>query len=72
MFSDMGLGGTKSNVNNELIAIKSPSVLLEVGKQLKLNVDYAVDGRFHRNVLYGNDLLSPCSSSPSAKNTMVR
>lgn len=56
MFSDMGLGGTKSNVNNELIAIKSPSVLLEVGKQLKLNVDYAVDGRFHRNVLYGNDL----------------
>ena len=32
MFSDMGLGGTKSNVNNELIAIKSPSVLLEVGK----------------------------------------
>ena len=56
MFSDMGLGGIKSNVNNELIAIQSPAVLLEVGKQLKLNVDYAVDGRFHREVLYGNDL----------------
>ena len=56
MFSDMGLGGIKSNVNNELIAIQSPAVLLEVGKQLKLNVDYAVDGRFHHEVLYGNDL----------------
>ena len=56
MFSDMGLGGIKSNVNNELIAIKSPSVLLEVGKQLKLNVEYAVEGRFHNNVLYGSEL----------------
>ena len=56
MFSDMGLGGVKSNVNNELIAIQSPAVLLEVGKQLKLNIDYAIDGRFHREVLYGNDL----------------
>ena len=52
MFADMGMGGAKSNVNNELIAIQSPAVLLEVGKQLKLNVDYA-DGSLLLAETYG-------------------
>lgn len=56
MFSDMGLGGVKSNVNNEVIAIQSPAVLLEAGKQLKLDVNYAIDGTFHKNALYGADV----------------
>ena len=56
MFSDMGMGNMKSNVNNELIAIQSPAVLLETGKRLKLDVDYAIDGRFHKEALYGTDL----------------
>lgn len=56
MFSDMGMGNMKSNVNNELIAIQSPAVLLETGKRLKLDVDYAIDGRFHKEALYGADL----------------
>lgn len=56
MFSDMGMGNMKSNVNNELIAIQSPAVLLETGKRLKLDVDYAIDGRFHKEGLYGADL----------------
>lgn len=56
MFSDMGLNGGKSNVNNELIAIQSPAVLLETGKQLKLDVNYSVDGAFHPVSLYGKDL----------------
>lgn len=56
MFSDMGMGNMKSNVNNELIAIQSPAVLLETGKRLKLDVDYAIDGTFHKQALYGNDL----------------
>ena len=56
MFSDMGLGSSKSNVNNELIAIQSPAVLLETGKRLKLDVDYAIDGGFHKVALYGEDL----------------
>ncbi len=51
-----GLGGAKSNVNNELIAIQSPAVLLETGKRLKLDVDYAIDGAFHKEALYGGDL----------------
>ena len=56
MFGDMGLGNAKSNVNNELIAIQSPAVLLETGKRLKLDVDYAIDGAFHKEALYGGDL----------------
>ena len=56
MFADMGLGNAKSNVNNELIAIQSPAVLLEAGKRLKLDVDYAIDGAFHKKALYGGDL----------------
>ncbi len=56
MFSDMGLSGGKSNVNNELIAIQSPSVLLETGKRLHLDVNYTVDGSFHPVTLYGEDL----------------
>lgn len=56
MFSDMGLSGGKSNVNNELIAIQSPAVLLETGKMLKLDVDYSIDGSFHKVALYGSDL----------------
>lgn len=56
MFSDMGLSGGRSNVNNELIAIQSPAVLLETGKRLKLDVNYAIDGAFHPEALYGADL----------------
>ena len=56
MFSDMGLSGGKSNVNNELIAIQSPAVLLETGKRLHLDVNYAIDGSFHKVALYGEDL----------------
>lgn len=55
-FSDLGLGNAKSNINNEIIAIQTPAVLLEAGKQLKLDVDYAIDGTFHKQALYGNDL----------------
>ena len=56
MFADMGFTGAKSNVNNELIAIQSPAVLLETGKQLKLDVNYSVDGAFHPVALYGKTL----------------
>ena len=56
MFSDMGISGGKSNVNNELIAIQSPAVLLEAGKQLKLDVNYYEDGIFHPVALYGRTL----------------
>ena len=56
MFSDMGLSGGLSNVYNELNAIQSPAVLLEVGKRLNYDVEYMVSGMFHKKVLYGATL----------------
>lgn len=49
------LGNAKNNVNNELIAIGLPAVLLN-GKRLRLDVDYAIDGAFHKEALDGGDL----------------
>ena len=56
MFSDMGLSGGHNNVYNELNAIQSPAVLLEVGKRLNYDMEYMVSGMFHREVLYGETL----------------
>lgn len=56
-FSTMGLFSRSSNVNNELISLKSPAVMLEVVKRLHLDMDYSVkDGFMKWKVLYGNDL----------------
>ena len=52
-FSDMGLGMTSSNVENEAEVFKSPNVILEVVKRLNIDVNYTTDGRFHRTTLYG-------------------
>jgi len=56
MFSDLGLSQSASNVNNELIAIESPSAILETVKRLSLDVNYSVRGTFHKNSLYGTSL----------------
>lgn len=52
------LGGfeTKSTVDNELVAIQTPSIVMEAGKRLHLEYTYMVDGRFHDNVVYGTTL----------------
>lgn len=56
-FSDMGgLIGMNTNVVNELRALLSSDVMFEVVQRLNLDVNYAVDGTFHDNVLYGSDL----------------
>lgn len=47
---------TNTNVNNELISMQSPAVMLDVVKRLDLDVDYTTDGNFYRRVLYGSDL----------------
>lgn len=51
-FSDMGIGMTSSNVENEAEVFKSPNVILEVVKRLNVDVNYSTDGRFHRRTLY--------------------
>lgn len=54
-FSSFGFGGTSSNVNNELIAITSPSIMFEVVKRLDLQNNYNEKGYFHPVTLYGSN-----------------
>ncbi len=55
-YADMGLFNNTANIDNEVVLIQSPSVVLEVIKRLKIENEYTSDGMFHRNVLYGKDL----------------
>ena len=55
-FADLGFGQTRVNVNNEIINFLSPDLMLEVVKNLHLDVDYRRAGRFHDWTLYGTQL----------------
>ena len=55
-FQDVGLYTAGTNVQNELISIQSPDVILEVIKRLQLDMEYLVDGAFHKELLYGRSL----------------
>ena len=55
-FSDMGIFQSNTNVNNELIALQSPAVMLDVVKRLRLDMNYSTDGTFYKKTLYGLDL----------------
>ena len=52
-FSEFGLFQSSTNVNNELIAFQSPALMTEVVKRLRLDMNYFVTGKFHRQVAYG-------------------
>ena len=56
MFADLGMGQMNANVNNELFAMRMPSVVKEVAKRLGLDTDYRVRGFLHKETLYGKDL----------------
>lgn len=55
-FSDLGLFQSNTNVNNELISLKSPAVMYDVVKRLHLEVDYSTEGSFYPQVRYGQNL----------------
>ena len=55
-FSDLGMFTTKSNVNNEMGTFQSPDIMCEVVTRLHLDMNYLVDGRFHQNTIYGDQL----------------
>ena len=42
-----------SLINNELITFQSPALMTEVVKRLRLDMNYFVPGKFHRQVAYG-------------------
>lgn len=52
-FSDAGLFAQNADVNNEIFLLRSPSVMTEVIRRLDLQMDYEMDGTFHRGTLYG-------------------
>lgn len=52
-FSEFGLFQSGTNVNNELITFQSPALMTEVVKRLRLDMNYFVPGKFHRQVAYG-------------------
>lgn len=55
-FADLGFVSVNTNVNNEIGALQSPDLVREVVKRLHLNLDYRVDGRFHKQTIYGESL----------------
>ena len=55
-FSDMGFMSSSSSVANEIVAIQSPAIMSEVVRRLHLDMNYSIDGTFHRKTLYGKSL----------------
>ena len=55
-FQDLGLFAVNTNVQNELLSIQSPDVILEVIKRLHLDMTYKISGVFHKTQLYGQTL----------------
>lgn len=55
-YSDASLLMQSSDLNNEVFMLKSPSVMEEVIKRLNLQMEYEMEGRFQKSVLYGSNL----------------
>ncbi|MGM9833212.1 MAG: GumC family protein [Candidatus Limisoma sp.] len=55
-FATMGLANQRTNVFNEMVALQSPSLMIDVAKRLQLNMSYMVEGRFYNRPLYGKSL----------------
>lgn len=55
-FQGLGIFGGTSNVNNELAAMRTPYVMLEVVKRLKLDYNYSTWDFLRKTPLYGKSL----------------
>ena len=55
-FGELGLFSSATNIYNEIMSLQSPDLALEVVRRLNLDVDYQVDGMFHRETLYSRSL----------------
>ena len=54
-FSQLGLVSSKTDVNNELISLTSPSLMYDVVQRLDLQMNYNLKRGFHPNTLYGTN-----------------
>lgn len=75
-FSELGMFSMKSNIYNEVGALKSPDLMMDVCKALNLDMNYKTDGRFHKVTLYGTTLpinvkFTQLGSSESASCTVA-
>lgn len=55
-FSKFGMFRYGTNIQNEMISFRSPSLMTETVRRLHLDWDYSLPGRFHRDVAYGSNL----------------
>lgn len=55
-FADMGFIQTNTNINDEINKLQSPDIMEEVVKRLDLDMNYFVDGRYHKEIIYGPSL----------------
>jgi tyrosine-protein kinase Etk/Wzc len=55
-FANLGLFQSSTNVNNEMLTLRSPATMYEVARRLSLHKTYMADGRFHKVVAYGTSL----------------
>ncbi len=53
-FSDLGIFGTSSNISNELTTLKSPELMTEVVRRLRLNENYSKRDGMKTVTLYGS------------------
>lgn len=54
--NDMASFKTNVNINNEMVALKSPVIMAEVSRRLGLDVNYTVKDRLTDRILYGSTL----------------
>lgn len=55
-FANLGFGVQQVNVNNEIINFTSPDLMMQVAKNLNLDVDYKVQGLRYKHTIYGSSL----------------
>lgn len=55
-FGELGLFSSNTNIQNEIISLKSPDLMEEVVKRLDLTMNYYLPGTFHKVVAYGSTL----------------
>lgn len=55
-YSDASLLMQNADLNNEVYMLQSPAVMQDVIRRLNLQMDYQIDGNFHKADLYGTNL----------------
>lgn len=56
VFQDIDALNTNVNINNEMVALRSPVIMSEVSRRLGLDVNYTIKERLTDKILYGSTL----------------